>query len=434
MKKKLLTALACLMLAAALLAGCAETEKPAETDEQNEQSEQVEQIENEEEIQDETESTFIYEPTTVSDPDAPSFDDIYNANQLENILSLYGAAKYVTSYNGEDPEESDGEYITANGIFKEISLPKLTPIPDKAHDFTCFDDIWNYFFGDYSEPEPDGYAFYNGNSYYVSDGTDIYALIGLESSYSTEDYYEPDANFYGWSEEDVESITKTETGWQIKFNPDEEDARFFRDEEYQVGDLFVVYEYVDENLILDYYTQVLECADGTVRVLNKTTLVKDGLPEIANEMMKHANPSEEDKGVAVVYLDNGMGYVEPKWINITKGDRVETMTEGYLVYSDREYTSTEFDPNSDNKVFYAVSPLSLFMSPAEFLSVPNVCGYIVTAYDKDGKNVAKNMILDSGWYMSWFYGDFNDESIAYIECSLYNGDSEQIGETLRIDK
>jgi len=431
MKNKLLTALACLMLAASLLVGCAETEKAAETDGQTEQNEQVEQNKNEEEIQGEAESDSQYKPTTVSDPDAPSFEDIYNANQMENILSIYEGVKYVNSYD----DEEDGEYITANGIFTEISLPKKRTVPDEPGDLTNYNDIWKYYFQDYQESVINGYAFYNHNTYYVSDGTDIYAVIDPTDYYTTKIYYDHSAEFYGYDAESVESITKTETGWQIKFIPDAENAQYFRNEEYQEGDVLVTYEYVDENLILDYYTQVIECADGTVQQCYKNTLVKDGLPEIAKEMMKHANPSVEDREIAVVFLDDGMGYVEPKSVVISKGDRVEVLTDGYLVYSDRAYTSTEFDPDSENKVYYAVSPLSLFMSPEEYFLMSDAVGYMITAYDKDGKNVAKNMMYDyDGWNESWLYGNFNDESIAYVKCVLYDKEQNVFGDVLRIDK
>ena len=399
MNRKITAAVLALMLSVGLC-GCSDTEKPADAGNE-EQPEIVEQTgENTEESGKEISA------------DAPSFETICDMNRADNLLEKHGAFKYEYTYNGI-PEDSGDEIYTKNGVFEE-----------------------EHFYEDWESDEYTvGYVFTGKNSVYRNYDGETFAVLDVTDDYRpNEDFIWYASAFYGYDPETVEKIEKIDGGWKITFKGDAESAQFFADE-YHEGDLFVVEEYVDDDLLFTEYDQIMRYADGHEDVMNNTKLVPCELPEIGKQLSDLA--TAEDTVKATVFIDHGCGYTESHSIMMAKGSAVKVNLNHFKLFADEAHTTPIGDSDIDTSkdvVVYALSPVADFISKEDLVN-GNIRQTRIAAFDANGEQIASDgRHFDdgepSGYSVS---GELDDENIAYFEFTTYDADGNEIS-TTRIEK
>ena len=344
--------------------------------------------------------------------DAPSFETICDANSAENLLEKLGSFRYLHEYNGE-PDGLGEKIFTKDGTFEE-----------------------EHFYEDWESDEYTvGYVFTGKNSVYRNYDGETFAVLDVTDDYLPDEFFEWYASeFYGYDPADVEKIEKIDGGWKITFKGDAESAQFFADE-YHEGDLFVVEEYVDDDLIYVKCDQIMRYADGHDEVMNSTKLEKRELPEIGKQLSDLATAEETVK--ATVFIDHGCGYTESHSITMAKGSAVKVNLNHFKLFADEAHTTPIGDSDIDTSkdvIVYALSPIADYISKEDFVN-GNIGQTMIRGYDANGEQIASDGRYFDGTNPSGYSvsGELDDENIAYFEFTTYDADGNEIS-TVKVEK
>lgn len=332
----------------------------------------------------------------------PTFEEICEKNTAEALMERFGAYRYMHESYGEP--DGDNTVYTAGGVFSE-----------------------EHIYEDWASDEyKTGYVFYNGSSVYRNYDGETFAVLDVSDSYRPdENFLWYASEFYGYDPETVETIEKIDEGYRITFKGDAETAEFFA-ENYQEGDLFVVIEYVDEDLLFTKCEQIMCYADGREEILNSTELLPCELPEIGRELAELANA--EDSVKATLVIDHGCGYTESREITLAKDSALHVETNHFRLFADEAHTTPidSFDSSQDI-VLYALSPIADYISKEDFLN-GSIGRTEISACDANGEEIARDVRFFTDNEPSGFstFGDLEDDRIAYIEFAVSDGDDQEI--------